>query len=225
MFIFSSFQAATFENILIMLIAVVMAIFVAMPAHEFAHALAAKLEGDYTAVALKRYTLAPHAHFDIEGFIFLLLFGFGWARPVPVDPRNYKHGRKSQFKVAIAGILTNIVLGILFLFVYLLIFKLSPTFYNSTFYGKLLYEFLNFSISLNFMLAFFNIMPIYPLDGYKIVESFCKYENGFLRVMKKYSTWILLGLIITGLYSYFYTYTAAALIEWLIKIFTKLLGI
>ena len=108
---------------LIYIIATLMALFVAMPFHEFAHAAAAKHEGDYTAVAYRRYTLAFHRHFDVRGFIFLFLFRFGWAKPVPVDERNFKRGRKSKFIVSVAGILTNFILGTLFLF--LLTFKFS----------------------------------------------------------------------------------------------------
>lgn len=210
-------------NVVIALVSLVMAIFVAMPVHEFAHAFAAKREGDYTAVACKRYTLAPLAHFDVKGFIFLLLFGFGWAKPVPVDSRNFKNGRKSQFKVAIAGVFANILLGVIFLFIYMLIFKFAPNFYYSNFYGNLLYEFLNYSISLNFMLAFFNILPIYPFDGFKIIESFCKRENVYLEFIKRYSFWIYIILIFSGLYSLYYKLTAVNLMEALIKLFSWIL--
>ncbi len=223
MLVFSSLQSGM-ENVLAMIIAMVMAVFVAMPIHEFSHAFAARCEGDYTAVACKRYTLAPLAHFDWKGFLFLMLFGFGWAKPVPVDSRNFKNGRKSQFKVAIAGIISNILLGIIFLFIYMLIIKTRPMFFGSSFYGELLYQFLNYSISLNFMIAFFNLLPIYPLDGYKIVDSCCRYENGFLKFMKSNSFLIYLILVVTGLYSVYYEYTANALIGVLIKLFSWILG-
>ena len=181
---------------LIYIIATVMALFVAMPFHEFAHAAAAKREGDYTAVAYQRYTLAFHKHFDWRGFLFLLLFRFGWAKPVPVDERNFKRGKKSKFLVASAGIIANLILGVLFLFIYFFIYRFFPAVYDLPFYGTLLYEFLLISVSLNFMLAFFNLLPIYPLDGYKIIESFSKTENKFLDVMKRYS--FIIFLIIAG---------------------------
>ena len=91
----SSALMAQSSNLLIVIIATVMAVFVAAPFHEFAHAFAAKREGDYTAVACGRYTLAPLAHFDWQGFLMLMIFRFGWAKPVPVDSRNFKNGRKS----------------------------------------------------------------------------------------------------------------------------------
>ena len=96
---------------LLNMVAIMMALFVAMPFHEFAHAAAAKREGDFTAVAYRRYTLALHKHFDLKGFIFLFLFGFGWAKPVPVDERNFKRGKKSKLIVSSAGIVTNLILS------------------------------------------------------------------------------------------------------------------
>lgn len=211
------------ENILIVLIAMLMAIAVATPFHEFAHAYAAKREGDYTAVAHRRCTLAALPHFDFQGFLFLMLFGFGWAKPVPVDTRNFKNGRKSEFRVAIAGIVTNVLLGTFFMFVYMLILKIKPEFYVDHFFGRLVHEFLNVSVSLNFMLAVFNLLPVYPLDGYKIVDSFCRYENKFLVFMKKYSFWIFLLLIITNVYYFIYELTAGVFIDGLIKLFSWIL--
>jgi Zn-dependent protease len=211
-------------NILVSVVAMVMALFVAMPFHEFAHAFAAKREGDLTAVAYGRYTLAPLAHFDWKGFLFLFLFRFGWAKPVPVDERNFKRGRKSKFLVSIAGILTNLVLGTIFLFIYLLVLRFNASFFTSNLYGNLLYLFLSYSISLNFMLAFFNLLPIYPLDGYRIVESFSKTENAYLRFTKQYSFIIYLILAFSGLYYIYYSFTADLLIQGLTKLFMLILG-
>lgn len=212
-----------FVYIILSVIATLMAIFVAMPFHEFAHAWAAKSQGDYTAVSMKRYTLAFHKHFDAIGFIFLFLFGFGWAKPVPIDPRNFKHGNKSLFLVSIAGILMNFVLGVLFLFIYLFLYKFFPQIYDVYLYGFLLKEFLEVSISFNFVLVFFNILPLYPLDGYNVISSLCKTENTFLRVMKKYSVIFYLIIVFTGLFSLYYTYVARAVIGGLTKLFSIIL--
>ena len=215
----------SFVYSLIYIIATCMALFIAIPVHEFAHAAAAKREGDYTAVAYKRYTLAFHKHFDWRGFLLLFLFRFGLAKPVPVDERNFKRGAKSKFHVSVAGILANLILGTIFMFLYLFIFRFFPKVYEIPFYGMLLELFLIISVSLNFMLAFFNLLPIYPLDGYKIVESFCKTENSFLVFMKRYSFIIFLILAFTGLYSVFYSYTAGLLYKGLYKLFTLILGL
>ncbi len=212
-----------FVYMLTYLVAFVMALFVAMPFHEFAHAFAAKREGDFTAVAYKRYTLAFHTHFDWKGFLFLLLFRFGWAKPVPVDERNFKRGKTSKFWVSIAGILANLILGTAFLFIYYLLLRLYPEIFNVPIYGMLLLLFLNASISLNFMLAFINLLPIYPLDGYKIVESCTQYENSFLKFMKQNSFFIFILFSITGLYYLYYSVTAELLITGLSKLFTWIL--
>lgn len=214
----------SFLYTLVYIVAMVMALFVAMPFHEFAHAAAAKREGDYTAVAYRRYTLAFHRHFDWRGFLFLLLFRFGWAKPVPIDERNFRRGKKSKFFVSIAGIFANLILGIVFLFLQLLIYRFFPNVFEIPVYGFLLEMFLEISVSLNFMLVFFNLLPIYPLDGYKIVESFCKYDNKFLDFMKRYSFIIFLVVAFTGLYSLFYEMTAGLLYTGLFKLFTWILG-
>ncbi|MBR7172516.1 MAG: site-2 protease family protein [Clostridia bacterium] len=214
----------SFLYTLVYIVAMVMALFVAMPFHEFAHAAAAKREGDYTAVAYRRYTLAFHRHFDWRGFLFLLLFRFGWAKPVPIDERNFRRGKKSKFFVSIAGILANLILGTVFLFLQLLIYRFFPKVFAIPVYGFLLEMFLEISVSLNFMLVFFNLLPIYPLDGYKIVESFCKYDNKFLDFMKRYSFIIFLVVAFTGLYSLFYEMTAGLLYTGLFKLFTWILG-
>lgn len=206
-------------------IAYVMALFVAMPFHEFAHAFVAKKEGDYTAVALRRYTLAPLSHIDVKGLICLLLFGFGWAKPVPVDERNFKRGRISKFLVSIAGIVTNLILGIMFLFLYYLILKLFPSFYLSCYYGSLVQMFLSLSVSLNFAFAFFNLIPIYPLDGFRIVESFTGWNNKFIAFMKKYSTVIYLVIVFSSVFEIYFSYTAGYLISGLSKLFIKILGL
>lgn len=221
---FGTGLAEAYGSVFLALIAIVMATFVAMPFHEFAHAWAARSEGDFTSVAHKRYTLAPHAHFDFLGFVFLVLFRFGWAKPVPIDSRNFRNGRKSQFKVAIAGILMNLFLGTFFLFMYMFLFRFFPNVYRIKFYGQLLYNFLTISVSFNYMLAFFNLLPIYPLDGYRIIDSFCKYENGFLRFMKTYSLIIYLVFAFSDLYYYYYLYTGGLLVEGFTKLFTLILG-
>ena len=217
-------ELSSFSATLISIIATLMALFIAAPFHEFAHAFAARKEGDYTAVAMRRYTLAPHAHFDLFGFVCIFLFGFGWAKPVPVDSRNFKRGKKSEFVVSVAGILTNFVLGAFFMFVYLLLVKNAYDFLVGSYFGILLINFLSISISLNFMLAFFNLLPIYPLDGYRIIDSFCKKDNAFLYFMRTYSTIIYLIFIFTGAYTFLFENTMGYVVDGLFKFFSMILG-
>ena len=214
-----------FAKTILGLISLLMALFVAIPFHEFAHAYAAKTQGDYTAVAYKRCTPAALVHFDISGFLMMMLFGFGWARPVPVNKNNFKNGRKSQFIVSIAGILMNIVLGTVFLFLYMLIFRIDNTFYVRSNYGYMLEMFLFYSFSLNYGLAIFNLLPIYPFDGYNIIDSMCRYDNAYLRFAKRWSTIIFIILIFTGIYEYFYLSIIENVYASLINLFGKILGL
>jgi len=219
------FDLSSAQMIFISIIATLMALFVAMPFHEFAHAFAAKREGDYTAVAMRRYTLAFHEHFDFFGFLCLFFLGFGWAKPVPVDSRNFKRGRKSQFIVSIAGIVANLILGIAFLFIYVLYIKFATDAFFFSFYGQLLYYFLSTSFSLNFMLAFFNLLPLYPLDGYRIIDSFCRQDNDILGFMRKYSTILYIIIIVTGVFSLLYANTMGRLVTLLFELFSKIVGL
>ena len=149
-------------TMLAVFVAFISALFICMPFHEFAHAHAALKEGDLTSKALKRYTLAPFAHIDFMGLIMLLFFGIGYAKPVPVDSRNFKRGKKSSLRVALAGVLTNLLIGTITCFIFVLLSCVWPKlFYGYKFFSELYVYFFKFMISLNFMFAFFNLLPIY----------------------------------------------------------------
>ena len=133
--------------------------------HELAHGYVAEKLGDYTPRIAGRLTLNPIAHLDPIGSILLpiisiyfLNIGFGWAKPVPINPLNFENPRKDMAKVALAGPLTNIALVFVFLFIYKLFSFLG--FYNL--------DVLISAIRLNLLLAFFNLIPIPPLDGSRI---------------------------------------------------------
>lgn len=224
MIFFNQFGSSLIEVVL-GIVALLMALFIAIPFHEFAHAWVAKKEGDYTAAAYKRCTPEAFAHFDICGFLMMMFFGFGWAKPVPVNSQNFKRGRKSQFWVSVAGILMNLILGILFLFIYMLILRIDASFYGASLYGYMLEMFLSFSFSLNFGLAIFNLLPIYPFDGYNMLDSMCRYDNAYLRFAKKYSYVIFILLIITGIYDFCYGFLIDRLFNFFVDLFGKILGL
>ncbi len=196
-------QTFSMLPILAMMIAFLSALFISMPIHEFAHAHAAYKEGDKTAKILGRYTIAPFAHIDISGLIFLLLFGIGFAKPVPIDKRNFKRGKKSELRVAFAGVIANFCLAILSCFLFAFLFNVWPALFNDYgFLSELYYDFFSYMISLNFMFFFFNLLPIYPLDGFRVVEALSKNKNnGYLTFMRRSSFWIMLVLLFTGLLS------------------------
>lgn len=223
------YELLSVENlflILIVLVAYLSALFISMPAHEFAHAHAAYKEGDSTAKTLKRYTLAPFSHIDVGGLIFLLVFGIGYAKPVPVDKRNFKRGKKSEMRVAFAGILTNLGIGIVSCILYALLQTVWPALFESYGYLSLLYVmFFEFMISLNFMLALFNLLPIYPLDGFRVVEAFSKTQNSYITFMRRNSMWITIVLLITGILPLFISYFSNAISSFLLSIFGKLFSL
>lgn len=221
--VFFGYLGSSLIEVVLGLVALLMAMCIAIPFHEFAHAWVAKKEGDYTAVAYKRCTLNAFAHFDLYGFLMMLFFGFGWAKPVPVNKNNFKRGRKSQFLVSIAGVVMNLCLGIIFLFIYMLILKINANFFVDSYYGYMLFLFLTYSFSLNFGLAIFNLLPIYPFDGYNMIDSMCRYDNAYLRFAKRYSTIIFILLIITGVYDLVYGFVIEKIYYVFVKLFSKIL--
>lgn len=150
----------------------------AIVAHEAAHAWMANKFGDPTAKNEGRLTLNPAAHYDPWGTIFFpLLAAFtnfamiGWAKPVPIEVRNFKKVRQGIFWVSFAGPLSNLILGALSAIILAIIAtKVSP---DWEFYGISI-RMLRFSVFINFILAFFNLIPLPPLDGSKMVSAFLK---------------------------------------------------
>ena len=162
-------------------------LFIVMPAHEFAHAFVAKKQGDYTAYYNKRCTLAPFAHIDARGFLCLVLFGFGWAKPVPVDSRNFKNGKKSEFAVAVAGVVVNILQGFVFCGLYVAFLNFVPAGGMNAYVWYAYYTFFMYGAIISFSLALFNLLPVYPLDGFRMVEAIAKPGNRFVEFMKRNS--------------------------------------
>lgn len=144
----------------------VAAILVALTVHEFAHALVGKWRGDDTAERLGRLTLNPLAHIDIFGFLMLLVAGFGWAKPVPFDPRRLREPVKDGLLIALAGPFANVVLAVV---AAALIRGLVLT--EAISVTSLLSAFLVLSVLVNLLLALFNLIPVYPLDGSKMIDA------------------------------------------------------
>ncbi|MFA4845856.1 MAG: site-2 protease family protein [Patescibacteria group bacterium] len=144
-------------------VAWVVAILSSLTIHEFSHALAGKLVGDKTAEREGRLTLNPIAHIDPTGFILLLLFGFGWAKPVPYNPYNLKDPKWDSVKIALAGPLANLVMAILAGVAFRLLVGGGVIVSLN-----LLAIFLFLTILLNLFLMFFNVIPVHPLDGSKL---------------------------------------------------------
>jgi len=172
------------------------AILWAMTIHEFAHAFVAYKLGDPTPKVQGRLTLNPLAHLDLIGFIALLLVKFGWAKPVMVNPRNFKKlgPRWGEVLVAVAGPLANFVSA----FVSALLLKYLPFESLPPSLAEPLFLMLKYSLFINVAFGVFNLLPIPPLDGSKILEAFLPYD--LYRVYKKvepYGPILLVILIIS----------------------------
>ena len=178
----------TLSNILVNIVGIAVAISV----HEFGHAYSAHLLGDDTAKMYGRMTLNPAKHLDIIGLISMLIFRIGWAKPVPVNPNNFKNYKVGNIIVSLAGVAANIITAIICVLInkYVNMYAI-----NEIAYAVIIY---------NVGFAAFNLLPIPPLDGWGLISSFIPYK--YTEIVYKYesmSSIIFLALIITGAYSLF----------------------
>lgn len=168
-------------------------IFVFAP-HEFAHAFVAYKCGDATAKMRGRMTLNPIKHLDPAGFILCALTGFGWARPVPIDPYNFRNYRKGMFLTAIAGVVTNYILA----FIGFMLLLPVVLFWNDglAYLHLFFYYFFNNLFVFNLGVFVFNLLPLYPLDGFRVVQSLTRPINPVHRFLKTYGQYILIILLV-----------------------------
>ncbi len=164
-------------------------LFIAIIFHELAHGFTAYLLGDNTAKDSGRLTLNPFKHMDLTGFLFLLIFKFGWAKPVPINPFNFKNRKRDTILVSLAGPLSNFIIAIVLGFI--LSFNIIT--------NAIVFKILLITLWYNIMLGVFNLLPFPPLDGSKIVASLLprKLEYYFYKY-EKYLYVILIVLIATN---------------------------
>ena len=188
-----------FLEIIAFILAYMIALMFSFCAHEFSHAFVAFKLGDPTARSLGRVSLNPLKHIDGLGFLCLILFGFGWAKPVPINPNNFRNVRKGEIIVSLAGVITNFILCIVFT----ICAALCIAYLDS---GVLFFYFLQqvfyFLAATNLCFAVFNLLPLYPLDGFNLIRAFCKYDNKFIQFMYKWSFLIMLVLLLTGAFGW-----------------------
>lgn len=181
----------------------------ALSFHEFAHGWMAKRKGDRTAELMGRLTMNPMAHADVVGTIILPIFSmltgfvmFGWAKPVPVNERNLANPRKDMFWVAAAGPLSNILLalvgtGVMYAF---RMFVIGDGTLSQT--DGTIMKMMSIFIEINLILALFNLIPIHPLDGGKVLARFLPEQiNQKLENAQAMSGMILMALLFTGIFS------------------------
>lgn len=188
---------------LLQLVLAIPCIIIALSFHEVAHGYAAYKMGDPTARSLGRLTLNPIKHLDLFGTLCMLLVGYGWAKPVPINTRYFKNQKKGMALTAIAGPATNLALGIIGILLYrlVLLFAFKSEIVSNTLTDEKLY---NLTLALlmllqtftiyNFSFAVFNMIPIPPFDGSRVLFAFLpdKYYFGIM----KYERYIMIALLV-----------------------------
>ena len=181
-----------FQGQVMVFVLILFSLIMSLTFHEYGHGIAAKLYGDRTAEQQGRLTLNPLAHIDPMGLLMVMVIGFGYAKPVPTDPRNYS-SRWGILFVAAAGPMMNLVLG--FLTINLYGFGLMQGW--GLFEGQAANTFFVFLASINMLLMLFNLIPIGPLDGHYILPFLLpeKIARRYIVLNHRYGSWLLLSVI------------------------------
>lgn len=184
------------DTVIFYLASLIAVIFTFCP-HEFAHAYVAYKNGDATAKLNGRLTLNPLKHIDPAGFIMCVFVGFGWAKPVPIDPSSFRHYKRGMFATAIAGVVVNYITAFIMYLLFVVVTCYMPMSNDVLYYIGyfLLYTFyLTFTYCLCSVV--FNLLPLYPLDGFRVVEAFTREVSKVQRFLRYYGQAILIILIV-----------------------------
>ena len=196
--------------------------------HECAHAWMAYHLGDPTAKDEGRLTLNPISHFNLFGFLMMVIVHFGWATPVPVNPNNFKNPSKGMLYTALAGPVSNLILAVASSFLYMVVLVIGT---HISVESELVYEILSnflrillYMMMLNIGLAIFNLIPVYPLDGSRVLTYFLpvQYNNFMVRYGQYIQIGFLLLVMLTSVVSNLVGAVQGSIANLLISLWTKL---
>lgn len=189
------------------------AVFLAMSFHEFAHAFMANHLGDPTPRNQGRLTLDPLVHIDWMGLVMFAVFGFGWAKPVKVNPSNFKNKKWGDIIVSLAGPIANLLLAVLGTIIYVLLIRFYTVPIDA------IMDIIQYIIYLNIIFAILNIIPIPPFDGYHVLKDlFFRRNAKFFWKYEQYSMYILFAFILLGLFNIIVDKPAIAIYQFLLSI-------
>ena len=172
-----------------------LAVTIVLTLHEFAHAFVAYKCGDPTAKWAGRMSLNPMRHFDPLGLVCFVFVGFGWAKPVPINENNFKNYTKGCAFTSAAGVVVNYLSAFLFYPLFILAIRFQFSAETVTYGHEFLSLFADYLYAFSLSFCVFNLLPLYPLDGFRIVEAVSKRRGGFYRFLRQYGYYILIGLI------------------------------
>lgn len=209
-------------NVLVYIVSSLVVIFLTLPIHEFAHGFVATKLGDPTPRYQGRLTLNPLAHIDYLGALCILIFGFGWAKPVSVDMRNFKNPKVGMAITALAGPMSNIIVA----FIAIVIRSFITMFLSAYTIGYYLYLLCIFIAQINVSLAVFNLIPIPPLDGSRILNAVLP-DRVYYKLMRyeRYLIWGVFALIYLGVLDRPLSYLSGSILTGLNNLTTLIFGI
>ncbi len=171
------------------------AILIALSFHEFSHAWVAWKMGDPTAKNAGRLSLDPVRHLDLVGFLFIIFFGFGWAKPVPINPRNFKKPKSGEILVSLAGVGMNFLVAFI-------AYGVSVVFFRDS-VNSIAAIIVYYIIFFNIYFGIFNLIPIPPLDGFHIISTlFIRKAGKVVNFLYRYGYIILLVLILPSMFGF-----------------------
>jgi len=173
-------------------------IIIGLSLHEFGHAVVAYKLGDNTPKLQGRVTINPMAHIDWMGLAALFFCGFGWGQPVQINPYNFKHRRRDELFVSLAGVVMNLLVAVLFIIIAKVFVTATGGALNSTL-AEGFWWIIYYAIQINFVLMIFNLIPCPPLDGFNIIAQIAGFGNTetYWRIYN-YGSWFLIIIIVFG---------------------------